>query len=194
MDIMHSDFGERESESDAEAVAAERSGRTNTAREMTDVARQDPPPGRWDSIGEPGEGLDELQGLHANDGSNRDHLAEQGDEATSETEFDLPLAIEITPALWQQLASLEGETIETPKGEPFRVKAVTSGERVTVSPLDGARDWEVTARELEAAWAVFSGGAPLDGLASIRLQEAGVGSAHPEYVAGLVRAIRGKGA
>jgi hypothetical protein len=194
MDIMDSDSGEREGESDAEAVAAERSGRTNTAREMTDVARQDPPSGRWDSIGEPGEGLDELQGLHANDGSNRDHLAEQGDEATSETEFGLPNAIGLTPALWHQLASLEGQTIETPKGEPFRVIAVTTGEGVTVGPLDGAREWDVTARELEAAWAVVRDGAQLDGLASIRLQEAGVGSAHPEYVAGLIRALRGNGA
>jgi hypothetical protein len=192
--MMHNDFDEERPESDAEAVAAERTGRTNTAREMTPSAGQEPAPGRWDSIGEPGEGLDELQGLHANDGLNRDYLPERGDEAASETEFGLPTAIELTPALWEQLAALEGQTIETPKGEPFRVKAVSSGERVTVSPLDGAREWNVAARELEAAWAVVSGGAQLDGLASIRLQEAGVGSAHPEYVAGLLLAIRGTGA
>ena len=84
--------------------------------------------------------------------------------------------------------ALEGRTVETPKGEPFRVKAVTRGERVTVSPLDGAREW-MPAAELEAGWKAVGGGAELDGLASIRLQEAGVGSAHPEYVAGLLRAI-----
>ena len=191
---MHNDFEERERESDAEAVAAERTGRTNTARERTDLTEQDSPPGRWDSIGERGEGLDELQGLQANDGSNRDHLPEQRDEAASGTEFGPPTAIETSPALWHQLAALEGQTIETPKGEPFRVQAVTPREHVTVSPLDGAREWDVTARELEAAWAVVSGGEQLDGLASIRLHEAGVGSEHPEYVAGLLRALKGKGA
>lgn len=191
---MHNDFEERERESDAEAVAAERTGRTNTARERTDLTEQDSPPGRWDSIGERGEGLDELQGLQANDGSNRDHLPEQRDEAASGTEFGSPTAIETSPALWHQLAALEGQTIETPKGEPFRVQAVTPREHVTVSPLDGAREWDVTARELEAAWAVVSGGVQLDGLASIRLHEAGVGSEHPEYVAGLLRALKGKGA
>jgi hypothetical protein len=97
----------------------------------------------------------------------------------------------MTPALWNQLMALEGQTIETPKGEPFRVIAVTRGEMVTVSPLDGAREWNVPAEELEAAWKAVSGGAELDGLASIRLQEAGVGSAHPEYVAGLLQALSG---
>src|SRR4051794_394870 len=66
--------GEEELENDAEAVDAERTGRTNTAREMTANAEEEPPTGRWDSIGEPGEGLDELQGLYAHDASTRDHL------------------------------------------------------------------------------------------------------------------------
>ena len=34
---------------------------------MTPVPEQDPSLGRWDSIGEPGEGLDELQGLYSAD-------------------------------------------------------------------------------------------------------------------------------
>ena len=63
---------------------------------------------------------------------------------------------------------------------------------MTVSPLDGAREWDVPAAELEAGWKAVGGGAELDGLASIRLQEAGVGSAHPEYVAGLLQAITGR--
>jgi hypothetical protein len=47
----------------------------------------------------------------------------------------------------------------------------------------------VPARELEAGWLAVSQGLELDGLASIRLQEAGLESAHPEYVAGLLGAI-----
>ena len=39
-----------------------------------------PAPSRWDTVGEPGEGLDELQGLYANDATTRDHLPEPGDE------------------------------------------------------------------------------------------------------------------
>ena len=87
--------------------------------------------------------------------------------------------------------ALEGQTIETPKGEPFRVKAVTRGDQVTVSPLDGGQGWDVPAQELEVGWLAVSQGAELDGLASIRLQEVGLESAHPEYVAGLLRAITG---
>jgi hypothetical protein len=189
MDMMHNVFDDDERESDAEAVDAERTGRTNAAREMTDSPRQEAPPGRWDTVGEPGEGLDELQGLYANDASPREHLPEQGDEPTNATVARPPAANAATPALWDQLKVLEGQTVETPKGEPFRVKAVTSGEGVTVSPLDGGQEWVVPAQELEAGWTAVNGGAQLDGLASIRLQEAGVGSAHPEYVAGLLRAI-----
>jgi hypothetical protein len=92
--------------------------------------------------------------------------------------------------LWDQLKALEGRTVETPKGEPFRVIAVKSGAGVTVSPLDGGEERDVPAQELEVGWPVLNRGARLDGLASIRLQEAGVGSANPEYVAGLLRAIR----
>ena len=189
--MMHNNFDKKEREPDAEAVDAERTGRTNTAREMTDSASQESPPGRWDTVGEPGEGLDELQGLYANDSSTRDHLPEQGDEPTTATVADLPAAKATSPALWDQLKALEGQTVETPKGEPFRVKAVTSGEVVTVSPLDGGQEWDVPAQELEAGWTAVNGGARLDGLASIRLQEAGVRSAHPEYVAGLLRAVMG---
>ncbi len=178
-----------EKESDAEAVAAERTGRTNTARDMTAAPEPGPPPGRWDSIGEPGEGLDELQGLYAADAAPRDKLPEQGDAPTTAT-TESPSSTTIIPALWDQLAALEGQTVETPKGEPFRVIAVTRGETVTVSPLDGAREWDVRAQELEAGWQAVSSGAELDGLASIRLQEAGVASAHPEYVAGLLRALK----
>ena len=188
-DMMHNDFDKKEREPDAEAVDAERTGRTNAAREMTDSPIQEPAPGRWDTVGEPGEGLDELQGLYANDASTREHLPEQGDEPTTATVAHLPAANAITPALWDQLKVLEGQTVETPKGEPFRVKAVTSGEGVTVSPLDGGQEWDVPARELETGWAAVDGGSRLDGLASIRLQEAGVRSAHPEYVAGLLSAI-----
>ena len=191
---MSDDATETESESDAEAVAAERTGRTNTARDMTESAGKEPPLGRWDSIGDPGEGLDELQGLRATDEANRDHLSDDGRKPASEATPGLPGEVGIPPGLWQRLAALEGQTIETPKGEPVRVLAVTAGERVRVSPLDGAREWDVTARELDAAWAAVNGGAQLDGLAAIRLQEAGVASAHPEYVAALLRAITGEGA
>ena len=180
--------------SDAEAVAAERTGRTNTARDMNAGPEQRPVPGRWDSIGEPGEGLDELQGLYANDAAIQDQLPERGNEPTPATTGGRPpSATAITPALWDQLMSLQGQTIETPKGEPFRVKAVRRGERVIVSPLDGGQEWDVPAAELEAGWKAVDGGVELDGLASIRLQEAGVGSAHPEYVAGLLQAITGGG-
>ena len=179
-----------EQESDDEAIDAERSGRTNTARDMTTVP--EPTPGRWDSIGEGGEGLDELQGLYAADASRSEQLAERGaSPPTSTIGSQSQPAVTITPALWDQLMALEGQTIETPKGEPFGVQAVSRGEYVTVSPLDGGQDWEVPAQELEAAWVAVRGGAPLDGLASIRLQEAGLGSAHPEYIAGLLHAITG---
>ena len=67
-------------ERDAKAVAAERTGRTNTARDMVSGADQGPPPGRWDSIGEPGEGLDELQGLYAADATGQEQLPERGEE------------------------------------------------------------------------------------------------------------------
>jgi hypothetical protein len=188
-DIMHNVFDDDEGESDAEAVDAERTGRTNAAREMTDSPGQEAPSGRWDTVGEPGEGLDELQGLYANDAATREHLPEQGDEPTNATVAHPPPANATTPAFWDQLRALQGQKVETPKGEPFRVKAVTSGEGVTVSPLDGGQEWVVPAQELEAGWTAVHGGTQLDRLASIRLQEAGVGSAHPEYVAGLLRAI-----
>lgn len=183
-----------EQESDAEAVAAERTGRTNTARDMIAAPDQGPAPGRWDSIGEPGEGLDELQGLYASDAPGRDQLPERGDEPTTSTGSHAPSAATFTPSLWDQLQALEGQTVETPKGEPFRVIAVGRGAGVTVSPLDGGQEWDVPAQELEAAWQAVQAGAELDGLASIRLQEAGVGSAHPEYVAGLLRVITDGGA
>lgn len=174
-----------EKESDAEAVAAERTGRTNTARDMTAGSEQGTLPGRWDSIGEPGEGLDELQGLYAADAASRDQLPEQGEAPSPATIDEPPLpGAELTPALWDQLSALIRQTVETPKGEPFRVVAVTRGEVVTVSPLDGGQEWDVPAKELEEGWQAVSGGLELDGLASIRLQEAGVGSVHPEYVAG----------
>ena len=188
-DLHASEIADSELESDAEAVAAQRTGRTNTAGEMTATLGQGPAPGRWDSIGEPGEGLDELQGLYADDASAHDHLPEKGDESTTATGSHLPGANATTLELWDQLKALEGQTVETPKGEPFRVIAVQTGVGVTVSPLDGGLEWDVPAQELEVGWPVLNRGARLDGLASIRLQEAGVGSAHPEYVAGLLRAI-----
>jgi hypothetical protein len=178
-----------ELESDAEAVAAERTGRTNAAREMTDPPGKEPTPGRWDSIGEPGESLDELQGLYAADATSQDQLPEHGDGPTDTTGSRLATANAITPAFWDQLTGLKGRTVETPKGEPFRVNAVAPGKGVTVSPLDGGKEWDVPAQELEAGWKLVNRGVRLDGLASIRLQEAGVGSAHPEYVAGLLQAI-----
>jgi hypothetical protein len=184
---------EGELESDAEAVAAERTGRTKTAREMIDSTGKELAPGRWDSIGEPGEGLDELQGLYAVDATSQDQLPERGDDATTATGSHFPTADPITPALWDQLKALEGRTVETPKGEPFRVNAVAPGESVSVSPLDGGQEWDVPAQELEAGWKAVNGGARLDRLASIRLQEAGVGSTHPEYVAGLLRAVMDRG-
>jgi hypothetical protein len=72
------------------------------------------------------------------------------------------------------------------------VIVVARGDRITVSPLDGGQEWDVTGEELEEAWRAVRDGAQLDGLASIRLQEAGLGSAHPEYVAGLLHAIAGR--
>jgi hypothetical protein len=189
---MRTPFDKKEREPDAEAVTAERTGRTNTARDFTADPGQGSAPGRWDSIGEPGEGLDELQGLYATDAATRDQLPEHGDASSPATiDQPSPSATTITSPLWDQLAALVGQTVETPKGEPFRVISVTRGETVTVSPLDGAREWNVPAGELEAAWKAVSGGAELDRLASIRLQEAGVASAHPEYVAGLLQAITG---
>jgi hypothetical protein len=183
-----------ESESDAIAVAAERTGRTNTAREMTAGPEQGPAPGRWDSVGEPGEGLDELQGLYAADATGQEQLPERGDEPSPAADGSaFPGATTFTSSLWDQLMALDGQTIETPKGEPFRVLAVTRDEQVTVSPLDGAQEWDIPARELEAGWLAVSQGAELDRLASIRLQEAGVASAHPEYLAGLLRAMTDSG-
>jgi hypothetical protein len=182
-----------ELESDAEAVAAERTGRTKTARDMIDSTGKELAPGRWDSIGEPGEGLDELQGLYAADAMSQDQLPEHGVDATTATGSHFPTANPITPALWDQLKALEGRTVETPKGEPFRVNGVVSGEGVTVGPLDGGQEWDVPAHELEAGWKAVNGGARLDRLASIRLQAAGVGSTHPEYVAGLLRAVMDRG-
>jgi hypothetical protein len=180
-------------ESDAEAVAAERTGRTNTARDMVSSPEQEPPPGRWDSVGEPGEGLDDLQGLYAADASEQEQLSERGDEPSPATSGSAsPAATTVTNALWDQLTTLKGRTIETPKGEPFRVIGITRGERVVVSPLDGGQEWDVPAQELETGWLSVRQGTELDGLASIRLQEAGLESAHPEYVAGLLQAITGR--
>src|SRR5688500_6871923 len=68
---LDAELTDGEQESDAEAVAAERTGRTNTARDMTADPGQGSAPGRWDSIGETGEGLDELQGLYAADAATR---------------------------------------------------------------------------------------------------------------------------
>jgi hypothetical protein len=192
-DLPDAGTREEQQESDAEAVAAERTGRTNTARDMASGSSQ-APPARWDSIGEPGEGLDELQGLYAADATGEEQLPERGDEPSPATSGSAsPAATAITPALWDKLSALEGQTIETPKGEPYRVTAVSRGERVTVSPLDGGQEWDVPAQELEAGWLAVRQGAELDGLASIRLQEAGVESAHPEYVAGLLQAMTGEG-
>ena len=177
-----------EKENGTEAVDAERTGRTNAARDA--AAGQGPLPGRWDSIGEGGEGLDELQGLYAADTPAADDLVERGPEPFgAAVGAASPSASAITPMLWERLMALVDTTIETPKGEPFGVKAVSPGEHVTVSPLDGGQEWDVPAQELEAAWMEVRGGARLDGLASIRLQEAGLGSAHPEYIAGLLQAI-----
>ena len=177
-------------ENDAEAVDAERTGRTNAARAAADGQNQ--APGRWDAIGEGGEGLDELQGLYAADVTPLVDLAERGAGSSAST-IDSPTQAPtaITPEHWDKLEALEGETIETPKGEPFRVIVVARGERITVSPLDGGQEWDVSAQELAEASRAVSDGAQLDGLASIRLQEAGLGSAHPEYVAGLLHAISG---
>ena len=61
------------------------------------------------------------------------------DQHPSPADHDHPGALE--PA-----DGAAGQTIETPKGEPFRVIAVRRGERVTVSPLDGGREWDVPAR------------------------------------------------
>jgi hypothetical protein len=177
-------------ESDAKAVAAERTGRTNAARDMASGTEQRPTPERWDSIGEPGEGLDELQGLYAADATGQEHLPERGEEPPPATGGSAtPAATANAAELWHQLMALDGQTIETPKGEPFRVIAIERGEKVTVSPLDGAQEWDVPAEELEAGWLAVSQGVELDGLSSIRLQESGLKSAHPEYVAGLLRAI-----
>lgn len=177
-------------ESEAETIDAERVGRTNAVRAAADG--DSPEPGRWDSIGESREGLDDLQGHVATDASPRDPLAESG--TVSPPFASGPPAqprTAITPALWDQFVALRGETLETPKGEPFAVIDVTPGVSLTVSPLDGGGEWAVSAQELEAAWMMVRGGEPLDGLASIRLQEEGLGPAHPEYVAGLLRSILG---
>ena len=99
-----------EQESDAEAVAAERTGRTNTARDMTAGPEQGPVPGRWDSIGEPGEGLDELQGLYATDAASGTSFPSEGMNRPCHDRSSLsPSAATITPALWDQLMALEGQ-------------------------------------------------------------------------------------
>jgi hypothetical protein len=183
------DLNEKESELDAEAVAAERTGRTNTAHDMAASTEQRTAPGRWDSIGEPGEELDELQGLYAADASSEEQLPDRDEDPMTTTGSHRPSATTITPSLWDQLLALEGQTIETPKGESFRIEAVSRGEQVTVSPLDGGQQWNIPAHDLEAGWSAVSQGMELDGLASIRLQEAGVASEHPEYVAGLLHAM-----
>ena len=132
----HNRFDDKEG--DAEAVAAERTGRMNTARDMLSGPKQGPPPGRWDSVGEPGEGLDELQGLFAADATGQEQLSERGDGPSPTARGSAsPSATTITPSLWDQLLALEGQTIETPKASPFRVTSVTRTDRVTVSPLDG---------------------------------------------------------
>ena len=188
---MHSQAAGEERE--AEAVAAERTGRTNAAHDMLSGSEQGPPPTRWDSIGEPGEGLDELQGLYASDAAGQEQLPERGDEPSPGASGSASAtATTIAPEFWNQLMALQGQTIETPKGEPFRVIAIARGEGVTVSPLDGAQEWTVPARELEIGWLAVSQGAQLDRIASIRLQEAGLESVHPEYVAGLLQAISSK--
>jgi hypothetical protein len=188
--MIHKQFAEKVS--DAEAAAAERSGRTNTARDMVSGPGQGPSPGRWDLIGEPGEGLDELQGLYGTDATSQEQLPERSDEPSPTTGASASqAATTITSRLWDQLTALQGQTIETPKGEPFRVTGVGRGVKVTVSPLDGAQERDVPAHKLEAAWLAVKQGANLDRLASIRLQEAGLESAQPEYVAGLLRAISG---
>ena len=52
------------------------------------------------SIGEPGEGLDELQGLYAADASSREQLPEQGEEPFFTTSGPAsPAAATITPPL-----------------------------------------------------------------------------------------------
>jgi len=191
--LHDAELPDAERESEAEAVAAERTGRTNTARDMTSRPEQEPPPGRWDSIGEHGAGLDELQGLYAADATGQEQLPQGGDELATTSGSDPASASAITLSLWDQLLVLEGAMVETPKGEPFRVIAVTRGISVTVSPLDGAQEWDVPVQELEAGWLTVSQGTELDRLASIRLQEAGLESAHPEYVAGLLQAIFGRG-
>ena len=190
--VKHNRFDEQKS--DAEAVAAERTGRTNAAHDMLSGTEQGPP-GRWDSIGEPGEGLDELQGLYAADATGQEQLPERGDESPPATDGSaFPGGTTFTSSLWDQLIALDGQTIETPKGEPFRVMSITPGKGVTVSPLDGGQEWDVPAQELETGWLAVSQGVELDGLASIRLQQVGVASAHPEYVAGLLHAITRAGA
>ena len=191
-DVMRhlSDATTDEEETDAEAIDAERTGRTNAARDA--ATGHGPVPGRWDTIGEDGEGLDELQGLYASDASTSEHLAEQESRTSPDrTESSAQRATTITPKLWDLLTTLAGQTIETPKGEPFGVTDVSRGECVTVSPLDGGEQWTVSAHELETAWTMIRDGEPLDRLASIRLQAAGLGSAHPEYVAGILHAIIG---
>lgn len=175
----------------ADTVIAERAGRTNSARGAAEGHGREPGP--WDSIGENSEGLDDLQGHFATDASPRIHLAALDAESPPFTSG--PPAhpgIPITPALWDRLAALSGRTLETPKGEPFAVNDMKRGVGVTVSPLDGGREWTVSAQELETAWTMVRDGEPLDGLASMRLHEKGLRSAHPEYVAGLLRAVLGE--
>ena len=115
-------------ENDAEAVEAERTGRTNAARAVGRGQNQTPT--RWDSIGEGGEGLDELQGLYASDATPPVDLAERGaDSSASTIGSPTQSSTAITPELWDKLEALEGETIETPKGEPFRLIVRARGTR-----------------------------------------------------------------
>ena len=186
----HNRFDEQER--NAEAVAAERTGCTNTVHDMLSGPEQGPPPGRWDSVGEPGEGLDERQGLYAADATGQEHLPERGDEPSPAADGSaFPGPTTFTSSLWDKHRwRSTGKRSRRLKVKPFRVMSVTPGKGVTVSPLDGGQEWDVPAQELETGSLAVSQGVELDGvLASIRLQEAGLESAHPEYVAGLLQAI-----
>ena len=171
------------------AMRRERLGRTNAERDR--ASGRSAAPGRWDWAGDDGEGLDELQDRYAPDAEQPDPAEQEvaradgrrGDPEPEPGRWPAPVA------LWDRLVALEGRTVRTAKGEPFKVAAVERGAGITVVPLDGGQRWVVAAAELEAAAELFAGGEPADRLAPIRLRAEGVAASHPEYVAALFRAL-----
>jgi hypothetical protein len=166
----------------------ERDGRTNAA---ADAAGAGEAAGRWDWAGNDGERLDDLQGRYAPDAGHAETAAQEVVRPDPPRGEPGPGGAVVPPtvALWNGLEALAGRQLATAEGEPFEVVAVERGAGVAVVPLDGGQRWVVEATELEVGYALVKDGMPIDRLAPIRLQAAGGMARHPEYVAGILRAL-----